>query len=1012
MMRIGVLLLAVAPAFGASQSVGATSGVASLKLPNTGPWTTIGLSTSAMRWELRVHSFGTDWPYGGGAYLVNLGPVALMRGQYTNWAQATTASGPYGDDVIYNNGPIAYGCCNTMNDVLVRVQRDVANQRYTLEVCNASGGGCLSGTAAIVSYGAQSWAGWPLAVHPGGDVAFLRWFSGVVPMGTPIPLGGTVGDLGDWEFERNMLDSSGHGLNFTGGTASYSPTPTYPPACNAGTQQTFRAGYPAVLDASASYPLDGGTFLSYMWQSLSGPSELSWSSHSVMSPQLRGLVFGSYVFQLTVADSSNQSSVCTVKDGAVATDDDNIVITNNTAVDTLLGPMVRFGANPWPWFDNRHKQAADNENSVMDAYFPAWWDTPAPGTVTVTTGSYQIVGVGTRFTTTFCQGPANPTVAQAGYPVIAIWHPLGSGTGRTLEQVASCTDDTHLNVYNAYNDDGKTLPGSGLTYAADNQYASMWGWSQASTPANYYDNVAAYYALYYRSGIDDYLTAARKLADRFWENPPINQGVHSWDFGYTGRSVSAMGLVLRALDGRPDMWATPAGAPAGGLHTLWDDYLYYLNTYDPSRGIWDIREEGYELAMISYCAMFDVDPAYQSKCQTALINSFPSVWTGTRFPDGSWPQMYPAYDPVTGNYLASWETWGSPTSVTVTNGSAGVTGMGTVWNAGDFPPGTRIWFTNVPANVPANNAAGDSVSYVATFVDATHLTLNAPYQGTTGTHGWEVASYNYLGWNIQPYGEGILSGAFALVAKALATVNPATSALARSYSIDAADWVKNNGYWPASKGLYYDVGGVDCQPPISDSNTICTQGYAPDQARSLSAEALRGLNAAYAYTQDPSLGAFIQTLYNAMWAAPTTCPSGSTVCIPDGAYLDQMNDGQYGIATPVPLSALSGTPWKWFGMYFGYSGESSTPGILAGGLQAEAGELLYVGANMADVPGAAAIRVVATAPSGVATTTNCNTSPCAVSVDHRQGDPLLSIQYLSAAGAVLASSSAPLIGGQ
>ena len=262
------------------------------------------------------------------------------------------------------------------------------------------------------------------------------------------------------------------------------------------------------------------------------------------------------------------------------------------------------------------------------------------------------------------------------------------------------------------------------------------------------------------------------------------------------------------------------------------------------------------------------------------------------------------------------------------------------------------------------------MSYVSTFVDATHLTLNAPYQGTTGTHGWEVSSYNYLGWNIQPYGEGILSGAFGLVAKALATVNPATSALARSYSISAANWVKNNGYWPAGKGLYYDVGGVDCQPPISDSNTICTSGYAPDQSRSLSAEALRGLTAAYAYTQDPSLGAFIQTLYNAMWAAPTTCPSGSTLCVPDGAYLDPMNDGQYGIATPATLSALNGgTPWKWFGMYFGYSGESSVPGILAGGLQRFAGVLMQP--DDGEFPGR------------VTTATNCNASPCAATVDRR-----------------------------
>jgi hypothetical protein len=80
---------------------------------------------------------------------------------------------------------------------------------------------------------------------------------------------------------------------------------------------------------------------------------------------------------------------------------------------------------------------------------------------------------------------------------------------------------------------GVTLPGSGLTYAADHQYATHWGWSQMGAPANYYDNVAAYYALYYRSGIDDYLTAARKLADRFWESPPIDQGVMQG--GYLGQ---------------------------------------------------------------------------------------------------------------------------------------------------------------------------------------------------------------------------------------------------------------------------------------------------------------------------------------------------------------------------------------------------------------------------------------------------------------------------------------------
>ena len=244
LVRVGILCLGMAPVFGAQQSVQVTSGVASLTLPNTAPWTTIGLSTNPMRWEMRIHNFGSDWP-SYPAHLIDLGPVELMRGQFTNWAQATTVQSPSNGDVVYNNGPLVTACCNAMSDVLVRVQRDVANDRYTLEICNASGGGCLSGTAQILSYGAQSWANWNMNVCAGGEVAFLRWFSGVVPIGTPIPVNGVVGNLGDWEFEGNLLDSSGHGLNFSGGAVSYSATPVYPPACNAGTQQTFRAGYPA-----------------------------------------------------------------------------------------------------------------------------------------------------------------------------------------------------------------------------------------------------------------------------------------------------------------------------------------------------------------------------------------------------------------------------------------------------------------------------------------------------------------------------------------------------------------------------------------------------------------------------------------------------------------------------------------------------------------------------------------------------------------------------------------------
>jgi hypothetical protein len=1005
-MLIPALILVAGPAFGASQSVQVISGEPSLTLPNAAPWTTIGASGNPMRWEVRIHNFGLDLP----AYpnsLVNLGPVRLMKGYATNVITASMGENPAGTfDVIYNNGPEIIGCCSAWTDVLVRVQRDVANARYTLEACSVTGGSCMSGTAPLTKIGPASWVGGPLNLASGGQIAFVRWYSSVVPLGTPIPVNGPAGDLADWEFEGNLQDLSGHGLNFSGGMVSYVATPIYSPVCNPGTQQSFRAGYPADLDGSASAALDGGTFLSYVWQLASGPPGLNWSSHSAANPQIRGLVFGSYVFQLTVTDSSNQSSVCTVKHGAVATDDNNIVITNNPAVDTLLGPMVRYGANPWPWFDNRHKQAADNQNSIMDVYFPAWWDTPGPGTVTVTTNRATVVGVGTTFTTTFCQGPGSPTVPLSGYPVIAIWHPLGSGTGRVMANVVSCADDTHLTMDQSYSntDSGDVVqPGSGLTYAADNQYAGHWGWSQAGAPANYYDNVAAYYALYYRSGIDDYLTAARKLADRFWESPMIDQGVQTPGYSYTGRSVSAMGLVLRALDGRPEMWAGAGTGTHSGLHALWDHWMGYLNGNDvgwegPRPSLWDQREVAYHLAMVSYCALFDTDPTYQSTCQASIVSSFPTLWTPTKFPDGSWSVIY-----------ASGASWTTSSSATVTHGSTAVVGTGTTgWVSATFP--TRIWFTPTPGTEPADNSAGDPISYSATFVDSTHLTLDSPYQGTSGTHGWETSGIT--GWASQPFMMGILSWAFDLAAKAVATVSPTTASLAHSYNVAAANWIKNYGYWPTAKGMYYTAGGPDCSYPISDDNTLCTAGDSADQARALSAEAMRGLDLAYAYSQDSSLKALTDTLYNAMFAKPGTCPSGSTTCVSDGTYLDPMDDGQYMMATP-PLSSLgAGTPWKWFGLFFGVSAQSSWPGYRVGGLQPRAAEPLYIGGNLPGVSGATAARVTTTDPSGVTYITNCNALPCAVTVDHRQGDHLVSIQYLSATGAVLASSSAPLIGGQ
>jgi hypothetical protein len=539
-------------------------------------------------------------------------------------------------------------------------------------------------------------------------------------------------------------------------------------------------------------------------------------------------------------------------------------------------------------------------------------------------------------------------------------------------------------------------PGAGLNYSYTDD-ALSGNWISNVDPANFYDNVAAFYILYYRSGLDDYLTAARKLADRFWASPRIDQGVacgpNSPGTCTFPRNLSILGLTLRALDGRPEMWP--------GLHLVWDKFMSYdLGALDAAQtSIWDLREEAYHLAMVSYCALVDADPNYRSKCKTAISRSFPAVWTPFKFPDGSWAQLY-----YGGSGYSSWDTG---TSVTLTNGSASVTGNGTSWSAGLFPVpcvsgdtgGCSIWFTNTGSK-PANNAGGDSTSYKATFVDATHIALDRPYQGTSGIHGWVLTNpqtAGLLGWGTQPFLMGIMATAFDFAGRAIADTDPSTSALAHSYNVSAANWLKNYAYWPLRKGLYYGAQFVNCQAPIADTNAACTGNNIASQARTLSAEVMRGIGAAYAYSGDSSLKAFGDTLFSAMFSKP-----GSGGPNPDGYYVSDWDDtlGWYMSGIP-PI----GKAPKYFGMFFGFGDGSSWPayrqssatGTLGGGTT------VYVPARPGRGGAPIRVRIISLAPDGHRTERFCGAPPCPVDLDARQGEYRITLQYLGERDAVIAS---------
>jgi hypothetical protein len=947
-MKRVLLALALAGYGWAYSSLAVAGNTGRLSVPHVAPFNALG----DYRVEFRIHAWtapttGYTQIFSWGSSYINQVYLEIVLTHAGELCAVDRV-----DSFSRNN----FACTNLTGhtDVIVRVQRFGASYpselgsvgSFLLEAWDVSGASiaryCQIGTPGnsyacpITTAVTRDWT--QTAGYIGNpstptylSLAWLKWLSTTVPPGGLAPIESTPADLADFRFENNLTNQGTGGYAVTIGSfnsgPSYSASGSYAPGCACGNQQTFRAGFRAQLDGTNSYPLNGASPLTYLWQQLSGPTSVRWFGQDTARPVVTGTVFGSYVFQLTVTDSSGQSSFCRVKHGFTATDRNHLVITWNSAMDMLLGPMIQYGTNPWPWFDDRHRADADLQAANLDTYFRPYWetDTLGAGTVTVTAGSTTVTGVGTSFTTSLCQGPGDPTTPQqlGGLNMrLIVWYPNASEEGYGLREmkVNSCQSDTMATI-DAWGTDVADCHGGGCRYSMRSPLYSNW--TSNSAPANFYDAVAAFYSLYYRSGIDDYQTAARKLADRFWK--------YRLDSGMTilpsPRNVSLLGMILRALDGRPDMWPGldhQFNSAVGSLTTS-DTFLDASRRTDGSHwGLWDIREMAYHLAMVSYCAMLDPSSTMRESCKSALSYNMSHMWNWSQAYDGSWQQLYSPED----SKQHSWST--PPTTVSLVHGSTAVVGTGTAWSSSMFS--TMRYMVFLPTTDRPTNFQGQEPTYYtimsSQFIDETHLTLDRPYEGTTGTHGWMLDYVGAVGWGTQPFIEGILGLAFDFTAKALAETDPTTAALARSYTVSIANWERDYGYHSAVKGMYYFSGPVNCLAPIPESSTWCTANNTAAQARVLNAESLRAVMLAYSYSGDASLKAFADTLYNAMFGKAGYCPSGSDVCVPDGQYLGDLNDGVGWYMTGTP----TGHGWhKYFGMFFGIGAGSDWPAYRAGG---------------------------------------------------------------------------------
>lgn len=803
------------------------------------------------------------------------------------------------------------------------------------------------------------------------SIAWMKWWSTTVPPGSPMEDEDTPADLADFRFEGNLVNSATTPGVTMSGNATFGPSAIETPGCFP-LQATYRVGQPATL-INNSYTLDGSA-PSFAWSEISGPSTLYWSATDTAQPSVTGAVRGTYNLQLAVSGSGGGgSTTCPVKIGFVVADGNGIVTTGDNRIDALIGPVTQDGENPWPWADAKQR----SETALVmhfqqpgQYYANAFWLTPDAGTITFTTGSKIVTGVGTAFDTRFCGGAGNATPLNIGGSnvLMDVWYPnaaVPGGTGRRKVVVASCQGPGQITLQNPWNQFKNAAIGDcqagGCSYNYDDFSSAYDGiWVSNAYPGNFYDPVTALYVEYVRTGIDTYLNAFRTLADHYWvnrldsgRNYYVGEGLNTYP-----RNRSILGMVLRALDGRPDMWS--------GLELMFAYEEYEINStirhaggsFQPGQLLnTDERESGYIVEGPALCAIADTqNPAAQAGCRAALVNAVENGLKTSRFPDGYWYGLQQSGSGcgVGGTHVCAGYATG--TTVMLTNGSTAAVVCDMSGNcpatAGGFSSGTFIfnlngakypaafWFLNSTTAPPTSNASGDPIAYFPTFVDAYHFTLDQPYQGTTGLHGWSTGG-GATGFGLQPYMVSIMGTALDFTSQGLAcgttkplNCNDQAAEDAKTFNIAMATYNRLYGYNPAVGGMFYATGYVNCQPPIAPTNPGCTDLNNVSQATALSAEALRGVMTAYHNSNDPLLLAFGDTLYTQMWGKPgIPLPPGQVRAAPGYAWdyegWDAPQTGGLGnYTTGVPGTAGI---HKYAGMAFGIGDSEAWPGYRVGG---------------------------------------------------------------------------------
>ncbi len=613
-----------------------------------------------------------------------------------------------------------------------------------------------------------------------------------------------VGDLGDWDFEGDGADSSGNGITITCASCTFGTTPAADPVAdiylgeqNWADNPVVRAGATITLDGTPSISHDDDSTLTCVWSDQgggsSGTDEIQFlGSTTACSTTAAFPTFGQYTLRLVVTDASSDTGTKDVIVGATATDSNDVVVVPDPDYDFILGPQLRWGVSPWPWFDHARQGLIDQFGPNIGT---EEWNTDLAGTVALN-GTTTVTGTSTDFQNDFCSGGTSPDSGIKFVPHVS------SGL-KPQYSISSCTSATSMVLTSAAGTE------SGITYGLwSNANQAAWVGAtgiNGSTFSNFYDVVMAYYSYWLATGLDVPLGYGNALASGWWDMPIMNQGENSPQLYYP-RAASLTGIALWSAVNGTEATVWPGIADALGIGTL---SAYGTGTYAN-----DTREYGYTLAWNALCEALAPDSGDASACETRFDNAMAGQFNPAKLgPDGQWIVPPPSSMPISTVGTGTFEAVNGSGTFTCNTVASPTDSCG--WTSGLVDD----WVQVVPAG-DTGNIWSEQTEYKVTAASTTELTLDANYVGTSGTG--KVLRYST---NSNHESRGIYH---VMPMTAMRWSYLAGNSDFSQTIIDNGNFLRTAAYRPYSKSMLYRTDSAGCLEAFTTDTTNGDCAYTAD----------------------------------------------------------------------------------------------------------------------------------------------------------------------------------------